>query len=88
MKKSTLRWTAVLVAIILGLWLLVETVNVKETKSFSSSDGDILNTPVADKIFSLLSRLTRQDDEGKAVFYENIDMLENLEEAQTPDLQR
>ncbi len=88
MKKSTLRWTAVLVAIILGLWLLVETVNVKETKSFSSSDGDILNTPVADKIFSLLSRLTRQDDEGKAVFYENIDMLENLGEAQTPDLQR
>ncbi|WP_367111658.1 hypothetical protein [uncultured Psychrobacter sp.] len=61
---------------------------MKETKSFSSSDGDILNTPVADKIFSLLSRLTRQDDEGKAVFYENIDMLENLGEAQTPDLQR
>lgn len=89
-KKSVLRWMAILAAMMLALWLVVEAVSVQETKSFSSSDGDILNTPVADKIFGLLSRLTRQteqDNRKEAVFYENIDTPENFAEAQTQDFQ-
>ena len=59
------------------VWIFLYVVSVKETKSFSSSDGDILNSPAADKIFSFFTIFSNQGNE-KEIFYEKLDKLENV----------
>ena len=63
--------------IVSTVWIFLDIVSVKETKSFSSSDGDILNSPAADKIFSFFTIFSNQGNE-KQIFYEKLDKLENV----------
>ena len=60
-----------------AVWIFLSIVSVKETKSFSSSDGDILNSPAADKISSFLTIFSNQGNE-KQIFYEKLDKLGNV----------
>ena len=60
-----------------AVWIFLDIVSVKETKSFSSSEGDILNSPAADKLFSFLTIFSNQGNE-KQIFYEKLDKLENV----------
>ena len=60
-----------------AVWIFLGIVSVKETKSFSSSEGDILNSPAADKIFSFFTIFSNQGNE-KEIFYEKLDKLENV----------
>ena len=77
MKKNLLKWLVILVVMASAVWIFLDIVSVKETKSFSSSDGDILNSPAADKIFSLFTIFSNQGNE-KEIFYEKLDKLENV----------
>ena len=77
MKKTVLKWLVIIVAAISAVWIFLDIVSVKETKSFSSSDGDILNSPAADKISSFLTIFSNQGNE-KEIFYEKLDKLENV----------
>lgn len=61
MKKTVWKRLIVLVVMISVAWMFLDTVSVKETKSFSSSEGYILNSPFADKFFSLLTILSSQN---------------------------
>lgn len=79
MKKIVLKWLVILVAIISAVWIFLDVVSVKETKSFSSSDGDIFNSPAADKLSSFLTILSNQDNNKKEVFYEKIDEIETID---------
>ena len=60
-----------------AVWIFLGIVSVKETKSFSSSDGDIFNSSAADKISSFLTIFSNQGNE-KEIFYEKLDKLENV----------
>jgi len=77
MKKIGIKWLVILVMIVSTVWIFLDIVSVKETKSFSSSDGDILNSPAADKIFSFFTIFSNQGNE-KQIFYEKLDKLENV----------
>ena len=77
MKKNVLKWLVILVVMVSVVWIFLYVVSVKETKSFSSSDGDILNSPAADKIFSFFTIFSNQGNE-KEIFYEKLDKLENV----------
>lgn len=77
MKKNLLKWLVILIVMVSAVWIFLGIVSVKETKSFSSSDGDILNSPAADKIFSFLTIFSNQGNE-KEIFYEKLDKLENV----------
>ena len=77
MKKNVLRWLVILIVMVSAVWIFLGIVSVKETKSFSSSEGDILNSPAADKIFSFLTIFSNQGNE-KEIFYEKLDKLENV----------
>ena len=77
MKKNVLRWLVILIVMVSAVWIFLGIVSVKETKSFSSSDGDILNSPAADKIFSFLTIFSNQGNE-KEIFYKKLDKLENV----------
>ena len=77
MKKIGIKWLVILVMIVSTVWIFLDIVSVKETKSFSSSDGDILNSPAADKIFSFFTIFSNQGNE-KELFYEKLDKLENV----------
>ena len=77
MKKNLLKWLVILVVMVSVVWIFLYVVSVKETKSFSSSDGDILNSPAADKIFSFFTIFSNQGNE-KEIFYEKLDKLENV----------
>ena len=77
MKKNLLKWLVILVVMASAVWIFLDIVSVKETKSFSSSDGDILNSPAADKIFSLFTIFSNQGNE-KEIFYEKLDKLEKV----------
>ncbi|WP_352337732.1 hypothetical protein [Psychrobacter sp. 16-MNA-CIBAN-0192] len=77
MKKIVLKWLIILVVMASAVWIFLGIVSVKETKSFSSSEGDILNSPAADKIFSFLTIFSNQGNE-KEIFYEKLDKLENV----------
>lgn len=77
MKKNVLKWLVILVVMASAVWIFLDIVSVKETKSFSSSDGDILNSPAADKISSFLTIFSNQGNE-KQIFYEKLDKLENV----------
>ena len=77
MKKNVLKWLVILIVMVSAVWIFLGIVSVKETKSFSSSDGDILNSPAADKIFSFLTIFSNQGNE-KEIFYEKLDKLENV----------
>ena len=77
MKKNVLKWLVILVVMASAVWIFLDIVSVKETKSFSSSDGDILNSPAADKIFSLFTIFSNQGNE-KEIFYEKLDKLGNV----------
>ena len=43
MKKIVLKWLVILAVMVSAVWIFLDIVSVKETKSFSSSDGDIFN---------------------------------------------
>ena len=77
MKKNVLRWLVILIVMVSAVWIFLGIVSVKETKSFSSSEGDILNSPAADKIFSFLTIFSNQGNE-KEIFYEKLDKMENV----------
>ena len=77
MKKIVLKWLVILAVMVSAVWIFLGIVSVKETKSFSSSDGDILNSPAADKIFSFLTIFSNQGNE-KEIFYEKLDKLGNV----------
>ena len=77
MKKNLLKWLVILVVMASAVWIFLDIVSVKETKSFSSSEGDILNSPAADKLFSFLTIFSNQGNE-KQIFYEKLDKLENV----------
>ena len=77
MKKIVLKWLVILVVMASAVWIFLDIVSVKETKSFSSSEGDILNSPAADKLFSFLTIFSNQGNE-KQIFYEKLDKLENV----------
>ncbi|MGP5217232.1 hypothetical protein ACTXKI_12155 [Psychrobacter celer] len=77
MKKTGIKWLVILMMIVSAVWIFLDIVSVKETKSFSSSDGDILNSPAADKISSFLTIFSNQGNE-KQIFYEKLDKLENV----------
>ena len=77
MKKNLLKWLVILIVMVSAVWIFLGIVSVKETKSFSSSDGDILNSPAADKIFSFFTIFSNQGNE-KEIFYEKLDKLENV----------
>ena len=77
MKKNLLKWLVILVVMASAVWIFLDIVSVKETKSFSSSEGDILNSPAADKIFSFFTIFSNQGNE-KEIFYEKLDKLENV----------
>ena len=77
MKKIGIKWLVILVMIVSTVWIFLDIVSVKETKSFSSSDGDILNSHAADKISSFLTIFSNQGNE-KQIFYEKLDKLENV----------
>lgn len=69
--STLLKWVGVSLAIFIAIWVFLEVVSVKETKSFSSSEGDIFNTPVADKIFGTIALLVnRNRDEQEAIYKE------------------
>lgn len=51
----------ILAVMISVVWIFLDTVSVKEPKSFASSDGDILNSPFADKFFSSLTLLKSEN---------------------------
>ena len=77
MKKIVLKCLVILVVMVSAGWIFLDIVSVKETKSFSSSDGDILNSPAADKISSFFMIFSNQGNE-KQIFYEKLDKLENV----------
>ena len=77
MKKIVLKWLVILVVMVSAVWIFLDIVSVKETKSFSSSDGDIFNSSAADKISSFLTIFSNQGNE-KQIFYEKLDKLENV----------
>ena len=77
MKKIVLKWLVILVVMVSAGWIFLDIVSVKETKSFSSSDGDIFNSSAADKISSFLTIFSNQGNE-KQIFYEKLDKLENV----------
>ena len=77
MKKIVLKWLVILVVMASAVWIFLDIVSVKETKSFSSSEGDILNSPAADKISRFLTIFSNQGNE-KELFYEKLDKLENV----------
>ena len=77
MKKNLLKWLVILVVMASAVWIFLDIVSVKETKSFSSSDGDIFNSSAADKISSFLAIFSNQGNE-KQIFYEKLDKLENV----------
>ena len=77
MKKIVLKWLVILVVMVSAVWIFLDIVSVKETKSFSSSDGDIFNSSAADKISSFLAIFSNQGNE-KQIFYEKLDKLENV----------
>ncbi|MGP5070262.1 hypothetical protein [Psychrobacter faecalis] len=77
MKKIVLKWLVILVVMASAVWIFLDIVSVKETKSFSSSDDDILNSPAADKIFSFFTIFSNQRNE-KEIFYEKLDKLGNV----------
>lgn len=77
MKKTGIKWLVILVVMISSTWIFLNIVSVKETSSFSSSDGDILNTLAANKIFSFLTIFGNQGSK-KEIFYEKLDKLENV----------
>ena len=77
MKKNLLKWLVILVVMAPAVWIFLDIVSVKETKSFSSSEGDILNSPAADKISRFLTIFSNQGNE-KELFYEKLDKLENV----------
>ena len=77
MKKIVLKWLVILVVMASAVWIFLDIVSVKETKSFSSSEGDILNSPAADKLFSFLTIFSNQGNE-KQIFYEKLDKLGNV----------
>ena len=76
MKKIVLKWLVILVVMVSAVWIFLDIVSVKETKSFSSSDGDIFNSHAADKISSFLTIFSNQGNE-KQILYEKLDKLEN-----------
>ena len=77
MKKIVLKWLVILAVMVSAVWIFLDIVSVKETKSFSSSDGDIFNSSAADKISSFLTIFSNQGNE-KQIFYEKLDKLENV----------
>ncbi|WP_201625941.1 hypothetical protein [Psychrobacter immobilis] len=77
MKKIVLKCLVILVVMVSAGWIFLDIVSVKETKSFSSSDGDIFNSSAADKISSFLTIFSNQGNE-KQIFYEKLDKLENV----------
>lgn len=77
MKKNVLKCLVILVVMVSAGWIFLDIVSVKETKSFSSSDGDIFNSSAADKISSFLTIFSNQGNE-KQIFYEKLDKLENV----------
>ena len=77
MKKIVLKCLVILVVMVSAGWIFLDIVSVKETKSFSSSDGDILNSHAADKISSFLTIFSNQGNE-KEIFYEKLDKLGNV----------
>ena len=77
MKKNLLKWLVILVVMASAVWIFLDIVSVKETKSFSSSDGDIFNSSAADKISSFLTIFSNQGNE-KQIFYEKLDKLGNV----------
>ena len=77
MKKIVLKWLVILVVMVSVVWIFLDIVSVKETKSFSSSDGDIFNSSAADKISSFLTIFSNQGNE-KEIFYEKLDKLGNV----------
>lgn len=77
MKKIVLKWLVILVVMVSAGWIFLDIVSVKETKSFSSSDGDIFNSSAADKISSFLTIFSNQGNE-KEIFYEKLDKLGNV----------
>ena len=77
MKKNVLKWLVILMVMVSAVWIFLSIVSVKETKSFSSSDGDILNSHAADKISSFLTIFSNQGNE-KEIFYEKLDKLGNV----------
>ena len=77
MKKIVLKWLVILAVMVSAVWIFLDIVSVKETKSFSSSDGDIFNSSAADKISSFLTIFSNQGNE-KEIFYEKLDKLGNV----------
>lgn len=77
MNKTRIKWLVILVVMISTAWIFLDIVSVKETKSFSSRDGDILNSPAADKLSSFFTIFSNQGNE-KEIFYEKLDKLENF----------
>ena len=77
MKKIVLKWLVILAVMVSAVWIFLDIVSVKETKSFSSSDGDILISHAADKISSFLTIFSNQGNE-KEIFYEKLDKLGNV----------
>jgi len=77
MKKIVLKWLVILAVMVSAVWIFLDIVSVKKTKSFSSSDGDILNSHAADKISSFLTIFSNQGNE-KEIFYEKLDKLGNV----------
>ena len=77
MKKIVLKWLVILAVMVSAVWIFLDIVSVKETKSFSSSDGGIFNSHAADKISSFLTIFSNQGNE-KEIFYEKLDKLENV----------
>lgn len=77
MKKIVLKWLVILAVMVSAVWIFLDIVSVKETKSFSSSDGDILNSHAADKISSFLTIFSNQGNE-KEIFYEKLYKLGNV----------
>ena len=76
MKKIVLKWLVILAVMVSAVWIFLDIVSVKETKSFSSSDGDIFNSSAADKLFSFFTIFSKQGSK-KEVFYEKIDQCKN-----------
>lgn len=77
MKKTGKKWLIIVVVMISTVWIFIDVVSVKETKSFSSRDGDILNSPAADKFFNFFAIFSNQS-RSKQVFYEKMDNLKNV----------
>lgn len=72
-----LKWLVILLVMISAVWMFLDIVRVKETKLFSSNDGDIFNSSAADKLFSFFTIFSNQGINKEEIFYERVDKCKN-----------